>query len=114
MIDSTAGKIVLITGANQGLGFEVVKKLAAENEHYQIIIGARSPAKGRKAAAEVTSLAKGTAVDVLEIDVTSDESVERQPKLSKKNMDDLMCYSTMLELVIVSIRPRENSFMRVS
>lgn len=69
--------IVLITGANQGLGFEVVKKLAAENENFKIILGSRDLAKGKKAAAEVPKLASKTSVDAIQIDVTSDESIEK-------------------------------------
>lgn len=72
--------IVLITGANQGLGYEVVKKLAAENQNFRILLGSRDPARGEKAAAEVPKLASNTLVDAIQIDVTSDESVEKAVK----------------------------------
>ena len=67
--------IVLITGANQGLGFEIVKKLAAENENYRILMGARSLEKVQQAASEVTQFAKNTELDIVQLDVTSDESI---------------------------------------
>ena len=33
--------IVLVSGANQGIGFEIVKKLSSENPNYQILLGSR-------------------------------------------------------------------------
>ena len=68
--------IIVITGANQGLGHEIAKKLAAENENYRIILGSRSLEKGQQAASEVTKLAKNTKVDVVQIDVSSDDSIQ--------------------------------------
>ena len=67
--------IVLVTGANQGLGFEVVKKLVAEQENYTVILGSRDLKRGEEAAAQITNLAKNSKVDVLQLDVTSDASI---------------------------------------
>lgn len=72
---SSTQTIVLITGANQGLGLEIVKKLAAENENYLILMAARSPDKVQQAASEVTQLAKNTKLDTVQLDVTSDDSI---------------------------------------
>lgn len=69
--------IVLVTGSNQGLGFEIVKKLAADNENYLILMGARSMDKVKQAASEVTTFAKNTEIDIVQLDVTSDESISR-------------------------------------
>lgn len=69
--------IVLVTGANQGLGFEIVKKLAADNENYLILMAARSMDKVKQAASEVSSFAKNTELDTVQLDVTSDESISR-------------------------------------
>jgi NAD(P)-dependent dehydrogenase (short-subunit alcohol dehydrogenase family) len=67
--------IVLITGANQGLGYECVKKLAAEQSNYRIIIGSRDLAKGQAAASSVTKMANNTSIEAVQLDVTSDESI---------------------------------------
>ncbi|EXJ85315.1 hypothetical protein A1O3_05990 [Capronia epimyces CBS 606.96] len=74
---SPSQTIVLITGANQGLGYEAVKKLAAEQADYVILLGSRNPERGHEAAGSITSLAKGTSVVPLVIDIDSDESITR-------------------------------------
>ncbi|OQV01252.1 hypothetical protein CLAIMM_06640 [Cladophialophora immunda] len=67
--------VVLTTGANQGIGFECVKKLAAEQPHYRIILCSRDVARGTEAANAVTDFAEDTTVQALELDVNSDESI---------------------------------------
>ena len=63
--------IVLITGANQGVGFEVIKRLT-QDARYHILLGSRSLAKGHEAA---QSLSNYSSVDPIELDVTSDASI---------------------------------------
>jgi len=72
--------IVLITGANQGLGYECVKKLAAEQPDYHIILCSRDLSKGEAATKTITNLARNTSVETLDLDVTSDESIEKAAK----------------------------------
>lgn len=72
--------LVLITGANQGLGFECVKKLAAEQPDYHILLGSRSSDKGKQAASSITDLAKGTSVEPLELDMGNDASIAQAAK----------------------------------
>ncbi len=70
--------IVLVTGANQGIGFEIAKKLASEEKGYHIIVSGR-----RKEAVEeaVESLQKqGLSVEPLVLDIASDESIEAAVK----------------------------------
>jgi NAD(P)-dependent dehydrogenase (short-subunit alcohol dehydrogenase family) len=65
--------IVLITGANQGLGFEIARRLGTEHRDYHIIV------TGRKAEAVDTAVAKlleaGCSVEPLLLDLTSDKSI---------------------------------------
>ncbi|KIW31683.1 uncharacterized protein PV07_03290 [Cladophialophora immunda] len=72
--------VVLITGANQGIGYECVKKLAAEQANYHILLGSRSLQRGKEAASSITDLAQGTSVEPLELDVDDDESIARAAK----------------------------------
>lgn len=65
--------IVLISGANTGIGFEITKKLAAENPTYHVLMGSRSLSKAQTA---ISSLPPGLSVEPLELDVTSDASIQ--------------------------------------
>jgi NAD(P)-dependent dehydrogenase (short-subunit alcohol dehydrogenase family) len=65
-------RVALITGANRGLGFEVARQLG--NSGVKTIIGARDPAKGERAAAELR--AEGIDAESVGLDVTSPASVQ--------------------------------------
>ncbi|GKZ55914.1 hypothetical protein AnigIFM49718_001080 [Aspergillus niger] len=53
--------IVPITGANQGLGFAVAKKLATDHPGYHVLMGYRDATKGEEAIAKLKS--RGLTVD---------------------------------------------------
>jgi NAD(P)-dependent dehydrogenase (short-subunit alcohol dehydrogenase family) len=59
--------ITLITGANKGLGFETARRLV--DAGHSVYVGARDPRRGRVAADAVGGR-------FIELDVTSDESVD--------------------------------------
>jgi NAD(P)-dependent dehydrogenase (short-subunit alcohol dehydrogenase family) len=64
----TAGRIALVTGANQGVGKQVVKELVAAGE--TVFLGSRDLARGEAAAAEI-----GPGAIPLQIDVTDGASI---------------------------------------
>ena len=69
--------IVLITGANQGVGYETAKNLLLSSPTYHVLLGSRDPTKGAAAVSALRGLPNllGT-VDPLTLDVTSDASVD--------------------------------------
>jgi NAD(P)-dependent dehydrogenase (short-subunit alcohol dehydrogenase family) len=64
------GGVVLVTGANRGIGRETARQLAAQG--YTVFLSARDAAKAEEAAAEI-----GGDVRPLQLDVSDPASVER-------------------------------------
>ncbi len=64
----SSNRIALVTGANQGMGKQVAKELAADG--MTVFVGSRDAARGRAAAAGI-----GTGATPLQLDVTDPESV---------------------------------------
>lgn len=69
----TEGLVVLVTGANKGLGKEVVRELAGKG--MIVYLGTRDIERGERAAADLAK--EKLAVTVVELDVTDPASVMR-------------------------------------
>ncbi|MDO1450575.1 SDR family NAD(P)-dependent oxidoreductase [Rhodocytophaga aerolata] len=60
--------VALVTGANQGVGFQIAKALAANG--YSVYVGSRNLKNGEKAAAEI-----GTNAYAIQLDVTQPSTI---------------------------------------
>ncbi|QEA31067.1 SDR family oxidoreductase [Secundilactobacillus malefermentans] len=65
--------VTLITGANQGVGFETSKELAQKGQH--VLLGSRNKERGEKAVQELKKLKLN--VDLIQIDVTDKTSIKQ-------------------------------------
>ncbi|WP_043636457.1 SDR family NAD(P)-dependent oxidoreductase [Nonomuraea candida] len=63
--------VALVTGANKGLGRETARRLAGQG--WLVFLAARDRVRGERAVAELAGA--GLRVELVELDVTSDESV---------------------------------------
>lgn len=70
---SPAQQIAIVTGANRGIGLEVVRQLA--HQKMTVILGSRDLHKGELAAAKLT--AAGLQVLPRQLDVTEPASITR-------------------------------------
>lgn len=70
--------IALVTGANQGIGYEIAKKLATEQKTYHVIMAGRRKEAIDEAVQKLQS--EGLSVEALILDQTSDTSIEAAAK----------------------------------
>ena len=72
-------KIIFITGANMGIGFEIVEALAASDQSYTVLLGGRSPEKLRNAVATVQKdfPKSNSQFFPVQADIEHDDSIER-------------------------------------
>ncbi|PHH86232.1 hypothetical protein CDD83_10536 [Cordyceps sp. RAO-2017] len=77
-MSSTGGKVVLVTGANTGLGFELVRALCRSDAAYEILLGGRSLERAGKAvdAARAEFPDSKSRVTAIQVDVEDDASIE--------------------------------------
>ncbi|KAL4892771.1 hypothetical protein BDV59DRAFT_202512 [Aspergillus ambiguus] len=106
-------KVVFITGANQGIGYETAKDLVL-SDNYHVIIGSRDISKGKDAAKRLQSLpdVKGTASSV-QIDVTDDNSVDEAAATIAAQFSRLDVLINNAGIVAMTNPPRREAFREV-
>jgi short-subunit dehydrogenase len=73
--------LVLITGANQGIGYYTAQHLASTGQ-YHVILGARSLLKAKNAAKQLaeTKSIPSSLLEPIELDLSSDSSISAAEK----------------------------------
>jgi NAD(P)-dependent dehydrogenase (short-subunit alcohol dehydrogenase family) len=98
MASTRIPKVVLVTGGNNGIGYETVKAfLQSDKTYYHVLLGSRSLDKAKLAIETLhkecpESTVTGT-VEAVQVDLTSDESIEKafeQVKASPGHIDALI------------------------
>jgi NAD(P)-dependent dehydrogenase (short-subunit alcohol dehydrogenase family) len=78
-------KIALVTGANKGIGYEIVRQLAEKGFH--VFVGARKVPEGKQAAEAIAK--SGGSAEFVEIDVSDRASIEKAAKTVTGKIDHL-------------------------
>lgn len=75
----TSDPVILITGANTGLGFETVKALCQSSKKYTILLGGRDLEKAKAAVQEAHKECSTSAsvVTPIQVDIDDDNSISQ-------------------------------------
>ena len=87
-IPSLAGKVILVTGGSSGLGRQSVLEFARHSPR-EIWLAARNVKKARQTVDEIQKEVLGVPIGVLELDLSSFESIKQAAALFKKESDRL-------------------------
>lgn len=72
---ATRKQVVLVTGGNTGIGFEIVRKLLRDHpDVFDVVIGCRTAAKGKAAIQELEQQGYAGA-EAIQIELTDDDSI---------------------------------------
>ncbi|KAI9149986.1 Short-chain dehydrogenase/reductase tropE [Paramyrothecium foliicola] len=84
-------EVILITGANTGIGFETVKCLLESEKPYHVLLGSRSAPRGDDAIALATKTYPNTrsSLELVQIDVSEDKSINAAVELIKSKFGRL-------------------------
>lgn len=94
---SSANKAVIVTGCDSGFGKGVAIKLASKFGFHVFACCYSDQTNGYKELQELSKTSKGK-IDLVLLDVTSDESVDAAFEFVKQNLDDNEGKSTRLSL----------------
>lgn len=75
MDSNNSNKIVLVTGANQGLGLAVIEVAGERYPSNTYILCARDIEKGQQAAQQLRDRGVSANIDLVELDVTNDDHI---------------------------------------
>lgn len=73
---TTTSRVILITGANRGIGLCIAQSLGLKNPSDTLLIGSRNPSSADAAIAELRDLGVTAPMQSLTLDVTNDESIK--------------------------------------
>ncbi|KAI1016042.1 hypothetical protein LB504_009288 [Fusarium proliferatum] len=68
-------KLVLVTGANTGLGFQIVKAICSSDKGYEVLVGGRSLQKAEQAVKNLKEEFPSSYLHAIQLDIEDDISI---------------------------------------
>ncbi|KAF2104437.1 NAD(P)-binding protein [Rhizodiscina lignyota] len=84
-------RVFLITGANRGIGFAILRSLSQQAPEHTYILGVRSLPSGDEARQKVKEECPLAHLEGVELDITSDDSIRRAADVIKHRYGRLDC-----------------------
>ena len=86
-IPDLTGKVIIITGANSGIGFEATKEFARKG--VRVILASRNKNKAEVALSQIQTEIPGSQAEILQLDLANLKSVQQFADSFKKKYDRL-------------------------
>jgi len=109
-IPNLSGKVIIVTGANSGIGFETVKELARKGAH--TILACRSIEKGNDAAQRIHAEVPNARLEPMVLDLSSLKSVHAFAESFKAVHDHLNVLVNNAGIMWVPYGKTEDGFER--
>lgn len=107
-IPDLTGKIIIVTGANSGIGFEAAKEFARKGA--QTILACRSMDKAEAALAEIQTEIPNASVDMMQLDLASQASIHKFAEAFKAKYDKLDVLVNNAGIMMVPYGTTEDGF----
>jgi NAD(P)-dependent dehydrogenase (short-subunit alcohol dehydrogenase family) len=109
-IPDLAGKVIIVTGANSGIGYEAAKELARKGA--QTILACRSVDKAQRALNQIRVEIPNAKVEFLQLDLASQKSIHEFADAFKSKYDRLDVLVNNAGIMMVSYGLTEDGFER--
>lgn len=109
-IPDLSGKIIIITGANSGIGFEAARELARKGA--EVILASRDPIKADQAILRIKEEFPGAKLKFIELNLTSLESIRKFAEEFKLNYSRLDILLNNAGIMMVPEAKTEDGFER--
>lgn len=105
-----SGKVMIVTGANSGIGFEAAKAFAAKGAH--TILACRNMDKAQVALADIKRDAPQASVEIMALDLASQTSIHTFAEAFKARFDRLDVLANNAGIMMVPYGTTEDGFER--
>ena len=107
-IPDLTGKIVIVTGANSGIGFEAAREFARNGA--QVILASRNLDKAKDALQEIQGELPQAKAEIIRLDLASINSIQNFVKLFKSKYDKLDILLNNAGIMMVPYGTTEDGF----
>lgn len=107
-IPDLGGKVIIITGANNGIGFENTKEFARKNA--TVIMACRNLSKGQKALEKVKNNVPDGQIELMELDLANISSIKRFATSFKEKYSKLDILLNNAGIMMVPYRKTADGF----
>lgn len=109
-IPDLTGKVIIVTGANSGIGFEAAREFARQGA--QTILACRNLEKGQTALDQIQAEIPDAAVEMMQLDLASLESIHQFAETFKAKYDRLDVLLNNAGIMMVPYGKTKDGFER--